>query len=181
MLKNDKNLIWIDLEMTGLDPIKCHIIEIATLITDSELNILAKGPEFIIYQSDKNLSNMDKWNINTHTNNGLIYKIKNSKINENEAENITLDFLNNWVNYKKSPMCGNNVSQDRRFLVKYMPKLENYFNYKHLDVNSIKELVKRWKPEILCNFKKRNIHRAFSDIYESVEELIFYRKNFIYS
>lgn len=181
MLKNNKNLIWIDLEMTGLDPIKCHIIEIATLITDYDLNILAKGPEFIIHQPDKNLISMDKWNTNTHTNNGLIKQVKKSETNENYAENMTLEFLYSWVDYGKSPMCGNNVSQDRRFLIKYMPNLENYFNYKHIDINSIKELVKRWKPEILNNFKKRNTHRAFPDIYESVEELIFYRKNFIYS
>ncbi|WP_130624190.1 oligoribonuclease [endosymbiont of Euscepes postfasciatus] len=181
MLKNNNNLIWIDLEMTGLNPNTCKIIEIATIITDYNLNILAKGPEYTIYQSSKYLSLMDKWNINTHTNSGLIHKVKNSLINEEEAEEKTLEFLSKWVDFKKSPMCGNNVSHDRKFLIKYMPKLENYFHYHHVDVNSIKELVKRWKPEILNNFKKKNKHRALIDIYESIEELIFYRKYFIYS
>ncbi|BBA85332.1 oligoribonuclease [endosymbiont of Sipalinus gigas] len=175
-MTNNKNLIWIDLEMTGLDPNICTIIEIATLITDYNLNILAKGPDLIIHQSNEKLSVMDKWNINTHTNSGLLNKVKNSNINEKYAEYKTIDFISKWVNYKKSPMCGNNVSHDRRFLYKYMPDLENYFHYRHLDVSSIKELIKICKPDSLINFKKKNLHRALSDIYESIKELIFYKK-----
>ncbi|MCV2508578.1 MAG: oligoribonuclease [Candidatus Lightella neohaematopini] len=174
----DNNLIWLDLEMTGLNPDNHRIIEIATLVTDVNLNILAEGPSLALYQPEEQLLQMDSWNIRTHTATGLINRVRNSKINEVIAEEQTIAFLTKWVPINKSPICGNSIAQDRRFLFRYMPKLESYFNYKYLDVSTIKELVRRWKPQILSGIKKRNMHQALSDIRESVAELNFYRKNF---
>lgn len=176
MYKNNKNLVWIDLEMTGLNPEICNIIEISVIITDYNLKIISKGPEIAIYQPKEILIKMDKWNILTHTNNGLLNKVKNSKIDEKEAESKIINFISKWVEYKESPMCGNNVSHDRRFLFKYMPTLENYFHYRHLDVNSIKEFLKICNYKFNNNFKKKNIHRSLYDIYESINELNYYKK-----
>lgn len=176
---NKKNLIWIDLEMTGLDPKYDRIIEIATLVTDSNLRILAEGPVLAIYQSDINLGRMNAWNTKTHTESGLVERVKKSNFNEKKAEDETIIFLKSWVPNSTSPLCGNTVGQDRRFLFRYMPILESYFHYHYLDVSTIKELVCRWKPDLLSSFKKKNRHRAIDDIKESVAELSYYRDNFI--
>ncbi len=176
---SNKNLIWIDLEMTGLDPKNNKIIEIATLITDNNLNILAEGPNLVIYQKKKYLDRMNKWNFLTHSSTGLIQKVRKSLINVKEAELITLNFLKKWIPKKVSPICGNTIGQDRRFLFEYMPDLEDYFHYRYLDVSTLRELVIRWMPNIMFLFQKKNKHTALSDIKESVNELIFYRKYFL--
>ncbi len=174
-LKN--NLIWIDLEMTGLDPLKNKIIEIATIITDSELNILAEGPVLAIHQSEDEITSMDDWCTNTHTNSGLITRVRTSKLSEAQAEAQTLSFLKKWALEGVSPMCGNSIGQDRRFLEQHMPALVTFFHYRNLDVSTIKELVKRWKPEIFSGFNKKNIHLALEDIRESIQELRYYREH----
>ncbi|UDG79096.1 Oligoribonuclease [Candidatus Ecksteinia adelgidicola] len=179
MKKDEENLIWIDLEMTGLNPIYNRIIEIATLITDKNLNILAEGPVIAIHQSNKQLKLMDKWNKLIHTSNGLIKRVQVSTENEHTAEIATLSFLQKWVPMGKSPICGNSIGQDRRFLFQYMPILETYFHYRSLDVSTLNELSLRWKPEILNNLKKKNTHQAMVDIYSSIDELAYYRKHFI--
>jgi oligoribonuclease len=175
---NDDNLIWIDLEMTGLDPDKDVIIEIATLVTDANLNLLAEGPVFAVHQSDEILNGMDEWNTNQHGKSGLTQRVRESKINAAQAEAETIAFLQNWVAKGKSPICGNSICQDRRFLVRGMPKLENYFHYRNLDVSTIKELARRWKPEVLAGVKKSGAHLAMDDIKDSVEELKHYRDVF---
>ena len=177
-LQSQDNLIWIDLEMTGLDPEKERIIEIATLITDSQLNILAEGPNIIISQSNSLLDQMDDWNINQHGSSGLIEAVKKSSITEQMAEIETLDFISKYVGSKQSPMCGNTVSHDRRFLTKYMPRLESYFNYRHIDVSSFKEAAVRWMNEAQV-YEKEGSHRAMGDIKESVAELKFYKNLFL--
>lgn len=179
MRQDKQNLIWIDLEMTGLDPEKERIIEIATIVTDKDLNILAEGPVLAIHQTDELLAKMNAWCVNTHTANGLIERVKQSKLNERAAELQTLDFLKKWVPKGVSPICGNSVPQDKRFLYNYMPELADYFHYRHLDVSTLKELASRWKPEMLKNFSKKNSHLALDDIKESIEELKFYRRHFI--
>lgn len=176
---DSQNLIWVDLEMTGLDPEKERIIEIATIVTDKDLNILAEGPVLTVNQSDELLNKMSDWCIKTHTENGLIERVKQSKLTERAAELQTLDFLKRWVPKGASPICGNSVPQDKRFLYKYMPDLADYFHYRHLDVSTLKELVRRWKPEMLDQFTKKNTHLALDDIRESIEELKFYRTHFI--
>lgn len=176
---DSQNLIWIDLEMTGLDPEKERIIEIATIVTDKDLNILAEGPVLTVHQTDERLNSMSDWCIRTHSENGLIERVKQSKLTERAAELQTLDFLKQWVPKGASPICGNSVPQDKRFLYKYMPDLADYFHYRHLDVSTLKELVRRWKPEILTQFTKKNTHLALDDIRESIEELKFYRTHFI--
>ncbi|WWO96434.1 MAG: oligoribonuclease [Candidatus Dasytiphilus stammeri] len=178
-IKQNNNLIWIDLEMTGLNPINNRIIEIATLVTDVSLNILAEGPVIAVYQPQRILSQMDNWNVRTHTASGLIERVIVSKYNERDAEIATLKFLKEWVPENYSPICGNSIGQDRRFLLHYMPELETYFNYRYLDVSTLKELVKRWKPHILPGFKKRAKHQALEDIRESVAELAYYREHFL--
>lgn len=179
-MKQDKqNLIWIDLEMTGLDPEKERIIEIATIVTDKDLNILAEGPVLAVYQPDELLNKMSDWCVKTHTENGLVERVKQSKLTERAAELQTLDFLKQWVPKWASPICGNSVPQDKRFLYHYMPELADYFHYRHLDVSTLKELASRWKPEILKQFSKKNTHLALDDIKESIEELKFYRRHFI--
>ncbi len=177
-LQSRNNLIWIDLEMTGLDPNKEKIIEIATLVTDSDLNILAEGPNLIISQAKEILDSMDEWNQNQHGKSGLIEEVIQSNITEQAAEIETLDFISKYVGEKISPMCGNTVSHDRRFLSKYMPRLEAYFNYRHIDVSSFKEVAVRWMNEAQV-YEKKGSHRALGDIKESVEELKFYKKIFM--
>ena len=179
MAANNSNLIWIDLEMTGLDPERDRIIEIATLVTDAHLNILAEGPTIAVHQSDAQLALMDDWNVRTHTGSGLVERVKASPFDDNAAQQQTIEFLREWVPEGKSPICGNSVGQDRRFLFKYMPELETYFHYRYLDVSTLKELVRRWKPEVLSGFKKENTHKAMDDIRESVAELAYYREHFI--
>ncbi len=177
--ENTQNLIWIDLEMTGLDPEKERIIEIATIVTDKDLNILAEGPVLAIHQDDALLNKMSDWCIKTHTENGLVERVKQSKLTERAAELQTISFLKQWVAKGASPICGNSVAQDKRFLYRYMPELADYFHYRHLDVSTLKELASRWKPEILKEFTKKNTHLALDDIRESIEELKFYRTHFI--
>ena len=173
------NLIWIDLEMTGLVPEKDIIIEIATVVTDADLNVLAEGPSVAIHQNNQHLDGMDEWNTRQHTKSGLVQRVKESEISVNEAEKQTLDFLMKYVNPGASPMCGNSICQDRRFLYNYMPKLENFFHYRHIDVSTIKELAVRWKPEVVTTSFKQSKHLALSDIYDSINELKHYREHFI--
>lgn len=172
---SDQNLIWVDLEMTGLDPEQHKIIEIATIVTDSELNILAQGPVLAVHQSDQELDKMDDWCTNTHTNSGLVTRVKASDIDEGEAIKQTIAFLEEWVPKGKSPICGNSIGQDRRFLYKHMPLLEEYFHYRYVDVSTLKELTRRWKPEVLDGFEKTGSHLALDDIKESIAELKYYR------
>ncbi|MBE8596510.1 oligoribonuclease [Xenorhabdus sp. BG5] len=179
MSKSENNLIWIDLEMTGLDPERDRIIEIATIVTDSELNILAEGPVIAVHQPDAQLALMDEWNVRTHTASGLVERVKHSQFDNVQAEKATIAFLEQWVPAGKSPICGNSVGQDRRFLFRYMPELEKYFHYRYLDVSTLKELARRWKPEMLSGFSKKNTHQALDDIRESIAELVYYREHFI--
>lgn len=176
---NKDNLIWIDLEMTGLDPERDRIIEIATIVTDSALTVLAEGPVLAIYQPDSQLALMDDWNVRTHTASGLIERVKQSQITEEYAQIATIEFLKQWVPAGCSPICGNSIGQDRRFLYRYMPELERYFHYRYLDVSTLKELARRWKPQILNGLKKENNHQALDDIRESIKELAYYREHFI--
>lgn len=171
----ETRLIWIDLEMTGLDPDRDSIIEIATLVTDSDLNVLAEGPELAISHSLARLEAMDDWNRDTHSKSGLWQRVVESKISMAEAEKRTLEFLRLWVPAGKSPICGNSICQDRRFLYREMPELERYFHYRNLDVSTLKELAKRWAPEVASGVKKASAHTALSDIRESVAELVHYR------
>jgi oligoribonuclease len=176
---NEFNLVWVDMEMTGLDPDNDKIIEVAVVVTDAELNVLAEGPVFAIHQSDEVLNGMDSWNKGTHGRSGLIDRVKASTVTEADAEKALIDFLKNFVPSGKSPMCGNTICQDRRFMARGMPKLETFFHYRNLDVSTLKELCKRWKPEIANGFKKHQKHTALADIIESVEELRYYREHFI--
>ncbi|KUJ83157.1 oligoribonuclease [Microbulbifer sp. ZGT114] len=164
--------------MTGLDPEKERIIEIATIITDSKLNLLAEGPSMAVHQSDALLAAMDDWNTEQHGGSGLVQRVRDSHITEREAERETLDFLRQWVPEGASPMCGNSIGQDRRFLVKYMPQLESYFHYRNLDVSSVKELARRWRPDVLEGVKKHSSHLAMDDIRDSIDELKHYREHF---
>ena len=179
MTDKRNNLIWIDLEMTGLSPEQDRIIEIATIVTDAQLNALAEGPMLAVHQSDDLLDGMDEWNTEHHNNSGLVARVKESRISEMQAQAQTLDFLKEYVEAGMSPMCGNSICQDRRFLANYMPELEAFFHYRNLDVSTLKELARRWKPEILDGFKKENKHLALDDIRESIAELQYYREHFI--
>lgn len=174
----DSRLIWIDLEMTGLDTDHDHIIEIATIVTDDDLNVLAEGPVIAIHQPDQVLNAMDEWNTRQHGLSGLTDRVRRSNISTREAEQQTLEFLKKWVNAKVSPMCGNSICQDRRFLHRLMPELEQYFHYRNLDVSSVKELAKRWRPEIMAGLKKEASHLALDDIRDSIRELKYYREYF---
>jgi oligoribonuclease len=179
MPQNPNNLIWIDLEMTGLDTQQDVIIEIATVVTDSELNTLEEGPVLAIHQSDEILNAMDEWNTRQHGQSGLTERVKNSTINEAEAERQTIEFLRKYVPANASPMCGNSICQDRRFLARCMPELENYFHYRNLDVSSVKELAKRWAPAVFKGFSKESSHLALDDIRDSIKELKYYREHFL--
>lgn len=173
-----ENLVWIDLEMTGLDPDTDQIIEIATIITDSDLNIMEEGPVVAIHQSDAVLEGMDEWNTTHHTRSGLVKRVQESQHNETDAQSITIDFLSRWVEAGVSPMCGNSICQDRRFLARHMQELEAFFHYRNLDVSSIKELAKRWAPEVHKGVRKEGLHLALSDIRDSINELRHYRRHF---
>ncbi|WP_070963493.1 oligoribonuclease [Vibrio sonorensis] len=174
---SDQNLIWIDLEMTGLEPETHKIIEIATIVTDAQLNILAEGPVLAISQPQQELDKMDEWCTTTHTASGLVERVQNSAVTQHEAVQQTIEFLEQWVPKGASPICGNSIGQDRRFLYKHMPELEAYFHYRYIDVSTLKELCRRWKPEVLGQFSKKGTHLALDDIRESIAELKFYREN----
>ncbi len=178
MAQNAENLIWIDLEMTGLIPETDLIIEIATVITDKNLNVLAQGPVLAVHQSDAALAAMDEWNQTHHGQSGLIERVKASTISDAEAERQTIEFLQQWVPANTSPMCGNSIGQDRRFLYRYMPQLEAYFHYRNLDVSTVKELAARWAPQVKDSFTKQTAHQALEDIIESIDELKHYRQHF---
>ncbi len=177
--KSDQNLVWLDCEMSGLDPEKERLLEIAVVITGPQLTPRVEGPVLVIHQSDAVLNAMDAWNKGTHGKSGLIDKVKASTLTESEAEQQLLDFVKQYVPKSASPMCGNTISQDRRFLVKYMPRLEGYFHYRNLDVSTLKELSRRWKPEVYSAFKKQQRHTALADVHESIDELAHYREHFI--
>ena len=177
--KNNNNLIWLDMEMSGLDPEQDKVLEIAVIITDPFLKVIAESPVFVIHQDDQVLGRMDAWNQSTHEKTGLIEKVKNSTYNEKQVTHSLLEFMEKYVGKNKSPMCGNSICQDRRFMAKHMPELEKFFHYRNLDVSVFKELSKRWKPEIIDGFKKAGKHEALADIIESIEELKYYREHFI--
>ena len=177
--KSDQNLVWLDCEMTGLDPEKERIIEIAVVVTGPQLTPRIEGPVLAIHQSDELLEKMDKWNKGTHGRSGLIDKVKASTISEEDAQTQLLAFLTKYVPKGKVPMCGNSIGQDRRFLVKYMPRLEAFFHYRNVDVSTFKELAKRWQPEVCSTFKKRQLHTALADVHESIDELQHYREHFL--
>ena len=179
MTQDSQHLIWIDLEMTGLNPDTDLIIEIATVITDKNLNILAQGPVLAVHQTNEVLAAMDDWNQTHHGQSGLINRVKASTINNAEAEQLTIEFLKRWVPENTSPICGNSIGQDRRFLYRHMPKLEAYFHYRSIDVSTLKELAARWAPQIKDGFNKESTHQALDDIIESIEELRYYREHFI--
>ena len=179
MLQNPNNLVWIDLEMTGLDPDTDVIIEMATIITDANLNTIAEGPVFAIHQSDTILATMDEWNTRQHGGSGLTARVKASAIDTREAERQTIEFLSQYLPAKTSPICGNSICQDRRFLYRHMPELEQFFHYRNLDVSTVKELVKRWAPELVDGFAKKGSHLALDDIRDSIRELQYYREHFI--
>lgn len=177
--RSEHNLVWLDLEMTGLSPFTDRIIEIAVVVTDPLLEVRIEGPVFAVHQSDAALNAMDAWNKGTHGKSGLIDRVRASVIDEAEAERQVMEFLKAYVPAGKSPMCGNSICQDRRFLAKDMPKLEAFFHYRNLDVSTLKELARRWKPAILDGFKKAQAHTAMADIHESIEELAYYRTHFL--
>lgn len=172
------NLIWIDLEMTGLSPEQDTIIEIATIVTNSDLEVLAEGPVLAIHQPAAIMDAMDEWNTRQHGNSGLTERVRTSSIDMALAEQRTLDFLRRFIEAGQSPMCGNSICQDRRFMARYMPELERFFHYRNLDVSSVKELAKRWRPEVLNGFKKKGAHLALDDIRDSIAELVHYREHF---
>jgi oligoribonuclease len=179
LASHDQNLVWIDLEMTGLYPDTDRIIEIAVVVTDAQLGNRIEGPVFAVHQSDATLDAMDAWNKGTHGRSGLIDRVKASVVDEAQAEAQVIEFLKGFVPKNTSPMCGNSICQDRRFLANYMPALEGFFHYRNLDVSTLKELAKRWKPEILAGFKKAQAHTALADIHESIDELAYYREHLL--
>ena len=175
MTQNASNLCWLDMEMTGLDPERERIIEVAMIITDPDLNVLAQSEVYVVHQSD----GMDEWNTATHGRTGLTQRVRESQLTEAEVEQKLLDFIAQWIPEKSTPMCGNSIHQDRRFMVKYMPRLEAYFHYRNLDVSTLKELAKRWNPSVAKGVVKRGSHQALDDILESIEEMRYYRENFL--
>ena len=177
--KSDQNLIWIDCEMTGLDPEMDRLIEIAVVVTGPHLAPRLEGPVVVIHQSDAQLALMDSWNKGTHGASGLIDKVKASPVSEGQAEDIVIEFIQRYVPKNISPLCGNSISQDRRFLVKYMPRLEKFFHYRNLDVSTIKELARRWRPDVLSSLKKQQKHTALADVHDSIDELEHYRRHFL--
>jgi len=177
--KSDKNLVWLDCEMTGLEPERERIIEIAVIVTSPDLSVRVEGPVFAIHQSDALLGGMDAWNKGTHGKSGLIDKVKASSVTEEQAQSELIAFLGQYVPANGSPMCGNTIGQDRRFLVKYMPKLEAFFHYRNLDVSTLKELAKRWNPPVYAAFKKQQRHTALADVHESIDEMLYYREHFL--
>lgn len=179
LARSDQNLVWLDCEMSGLDPERERLLEIAVVITGPNLSPRIDGPVLVIHQSDEVLNGMDAWNKGTHGKSGLIEKVKASTLTEAQAEAQLLEFIQRYVPKNGSPMCGNTIGQDRRFLVKYMPKLEGYFHYRNLDVSTLKELAKRWKPEVYAAFKKHQRHTALADVHESIDELEHYRQHFL--
>jgi oligoribonuclease len=179
LARSDQNLVWIDLEMTGLYPDTDRIIEVAVVVTDAQLGQRTEGPVFAIHQSDATLDAMDAWNKGTHGRSGLIDRVRASTVSEARAEESLIEFLKRYVPSGKSPMCGNSICQDRRFLAKGMPKLEAFFHYRNLDVSTLKELARRWKPDIMAGFKKAQAHTALADIHESIDELAYYREHFL--
>jgi oligoribonuclease len=179
MLKSKENLIWIDLEMTGLDPDSDLILEIATVVTDKHLVVLAEGPMLAIHQSDEVLDGMDEWNTRQHTSSGLVERVRESSVTASEAEQKTLDFLRDYVDPNVSPMCGNTICQDRRFLVRHMPELAAFFHYRHLDVSTLKILAQLWVPGVAGKFEKASTHLALADIHDSIRELRYYREHLI--
>ena len=178
-LKSDDNLVWVDMEMTGLSPDTDRVLEIAVIVTDAKLEILAEGPVVVLHQDDAILDKMDAWNKGTHGRSGLIDKVKASTVNEAQAEEALLVFMRQWVGKSKSPMCGNTICQDRRFMARWLPRLEAYFHYRNVDVSTLKELARRWRPEVVEGFKKQQAHTALADIRESIDELKHYREHFI--
>ena len=179
MTQDAQNLIWVDMEMTGLDPETDKVLEIAMIVTDKELRVLAEGPVIAVHQSDAVLAAMDDWCTRTHTESGLVARVRASQYDEAAAAQECLDFLRDWVPERSSPMCGNSIGQDRRFMVRYMPALEDWFHYRNLDVSTLKELCRRWKPEVAKGFEKKSDHTALADIRESIEELKYYREHFL--
>ncbi|HEX7892254.1 MAG TPA: oligoribonuclease [Ramlibacter sp.] len=177
--KNDQNLVWLDCEMTGLDPERDRIIEIAVVVTGPHLEPRIEGPALAIHQTDAQLDLMDAWNKGTHGKSGLTERVRASTLNEADAEAQLLEFVGRYVPKQSTPMCGNTIGQDRRFLVKYMPKLEAWFHYRNLDVSTLKELSRRWRPEVYTSFKKRQLHTALADVHESIDELAHYREHFL--
>ncbi|MDB5871697.1 MAG: oligoribonuclease [Ramlibacter sp.] len=177
--KSDQNLIWLDCEMTGLDPEVDRLIEIAVIVTGRDLTPRIEGPVLVIHQTDAQLDKMDAWNKGTHGRSGLVDKVKASFITEAQAEQQVLEFVAQYAPKGSTPMCGNSISQDRRFLVKYMPKLEAFFHYRNVDVSTLKELAKRWRPDIYASFKKQQKHTALADVHESIDELAHYRELFL--
>jgi oligoribonuclease len=178
-MQNDSNLIWVDMEMTGLLPDQDVVIEIATIVTDTELNTLAEGPVIAVHQSDARLKGMDEWNTTHHTSSGLVDRVKASEYDEGQAEQETIAFLKEWVPKGASPMCGNTICQDRRFMVRHLPDLERYFHYRNLDVSTLKILMQRWRPELESGFTKTGTHLALDDIRESINEMRYYREHFL--
>lgn len=177
--KSDLNLIWLDCEMTGLDPIENRLIEIAVVATSPDLSIRIDGPVLAIHQPESELQKMDKWNRSVHGNSGLTARVRASDISEQQAQEQILAFMRRYVNKNASPMCGNTIGQDRRFLVRYMPRLAEYFHYRNLDVSTLKELARRWQPDVYAGFDKKQAHTALADVHESIEELVYYRTHFL--
>lgn len=179
MTQDAQNLVWVDMEMTGLDPEQEKVLEIAMIVTDKELNVLAEGPVIAIHQSDEVLAGMDEWCTRTHTGSGLVARVRASQYDEAAATAQCLAFLRQWVPERGSPLCGNSIGQDRRFMVRHMPQLEAFFHYRNVDVSTLKELARRWKPDAYSSFKKAQKHTALADVHESIEELVHYRKHFL--